>query len=100
MKLLNTKEARDYLGIKSEATFKTYRQKGFILSPHGRQKGVHHQLENVYLDKDLDKARKPINNYIKNVGIWGRVKEQKPIEYGNKQGLFNQFLTNPKRKIA
>lgn len=97
MKLLTTKQAMKYLDIDSDATFKTYKNKNFILPPHIVSRAGQ---PNLYRDIDLDRAFKPIANYLENIGIWGRLHKPKPIEYGNKQALFNQFLTNPKRKIA
>jgi DNA-binding XRE family transcriptional regulator len=95
VKLLTTKQARDYLKIKLESTFNTYRDKDFISKPSKTS-----NQGNFYTESQLDKAVPKINAYLKRVGIWGRVKEQKPIEKGNKLNLFNQFLTNSKRKIA
>jgi len=95
MNLLNTKQAMKHLGIKSEATFKTYRQKGYILKPH-----LVSSAGNVYRDIDLDRAKKPIAKYISFVKVYGRLHRPKPIEFGGKQALFNQFLINHKRAIT
>ena len=97
MKLLTTKQAMKYLDIDSDATFKTYKNKNFILPPHIVSRAGQ---PNLYRDIDLDRAFKPIAKYLDDVKVLGRVHKPSPIEYGNKQALFNQFLINHKRAIA